>query len=146
MLPAKEKCRSMLSKERKMLLLLHSPFHHRALNTQIMHTKMESTDLLSWWVNLLEWAISSAYAIVCLLSLFSLLGLVPSVYYPWPLNWDYITQDTLPFAGRVSNHGCSIHCGGSKTLYNPAHRLRLNSGLFKGRKCICCMSWKRDSL
>lgn len=47
MLPAVEKCRSMPSKERKMLLLLHSPFHHVVLNTQVMHTKMESTDLLS---------------------------------------------------------------------------------------------------
>lgn len=47
MLPAEEKGRSMPSKERKMLLLLHSPFHHGALNTQIMYTKMESIDLLS---------------------------------------------------------------------------------------------------
>lgn len=46
-LPAVEKCRSMLRKERKMLLLLLSPFHRGVLNTQIMHTKVERTDLLS---------------------------------------------------------------------------------------------------
>lgn len=45
-LPTEEKCRSILSKERKMLLLLHSLFHG-ILNTQIMHTEMGSTDLLS---------------------------------------------------------------------------------------------------
>lgn len=44
------------------------------------------------------------------IQLFSLLGLVPPLYCPWPLNWDYMTQVTLPFAGRVSNHGCSLYC------------------------------------
>lgn len=43
---AEEKCRPILSKERKMLLLLHSLFNG-FLSTQIMHTEMESTDLLS---------------------------------------------------------------------------------------------------
>lgn len=148
MLPA-EKCRSTFRKERKMLLLLHSPFHHGFLNTQIMHTKngkYQSPQLMS------EPAEVGNLSCLCYslpplsrwrIWLFSLLGLVPPLSCAWPLNWDYITQITLPFAGKVSNHGCSMHCGGSKTLYNPAHRLRLNSGLFKGRKWICCMSWKK---
>lgn len=68
MLLEEEKRRCMLNKARKMPSLLHSPFHHGVLHTQIMYTKMESTSLLSRWVNPLEWATSAAYAIACLRS------------------------------------------------------------------------------
>jgi len=64
----KEKCGSMLHKERKMPLPLHAPFHHGVLNTQIKHTETENTDVLSRRVSLLEWMTSAACATVCLRS------------------------------------------------------------------------------
>lgn len=71
---------------------------------------------------------------------------VEEYYYPLSTTSPSHFAHTVSHLSPLSNHGCCSHHGGLKNFCNPAIRLKLKLGLSKGRKGICCMSWKKDSL
>lgn len=71
---------------------------------------------------------------------------VEKYYYPLSTTSPSHFAHIVPCLSPLSNHGYCSHHRSLKNFCNPAIRLKLKPGLSKGRKGICWMSWKKDSL
>lgn len=82
---------------------LSSSPQHRVLRTQIKCIKMESTNLLSCWMNPLEWATSAAYVIVSLCSI----GDESHYSHYWDLSHLYFVPDLRSVMTKLKSF-CTI--------------------------------------